>query len=177
MLTLDVSVADVTIVPNVGESFIIPPQTCEPDNESCILPGPGPNDCLLGGPRLYYTVNGDTYTKIATRLNMTVNSVMCGVEACNSNGTDSYGPDVVLAAGQFVKIPLCDPSQCVIQPYLFTGGVYKDLADKYGSTVGQIMMLSPTYNYSTYAISGRSPPPVSVPINCTLLDSNYTALS
>jgi hypothetical protein len=64
-----------------------------------------------------------------------------------------------------------------MQPYSFEYGVYKDLADKYGSTVGQIMMMSPGYNYSSYAVSGGSPPSIAIPINCTLLKSNYTVYS
>jgi hypothetical protein len=182
------AVADVTIQPNIGESIWIPAQRCDPDNESCLLSGPGTRDCLLGGPRLYYTFNGDTYTKIATRLNMTVEAVQCGGDACNdtvtsvngispSNGIgDGYGPDELLPVGQFLKIPQCYPSQCVMQPYSFDWGVYKNLADKYGSTVGQIMMLSPTYNYSSIALHGGTPPPITVPINCTLLDSNSTGV-
>ena len=137
--------ADVTIVPNVGETFIIPAEVCEPDNDTCILkPNNTTNTCINGGPRLYYTVNGDTYEKIALRLNITTEAVM-GDYAQGRNATEE------LPAGQFMKIPLCEPSQCIIQPYSISWGVYKDMAEKYGSTVGQIMMLSPTYNYSSLA--------------------------
>ncbi|PVH79304.1 hypothetical protein DL98DRAFT_560829 [Cadophora sp. DSE1049] len=159
---------DVSVIPNVGQTFIIPGEVCSPDWTSCIIDGPGTNDCLMGGPRLYYTLNGDTMWKIAGRLNMTLESINSGVEV---------GANDTLSAGQFVKVPLCFPSACDIEPYSFTAGVYKDLADEYGSTVAQIQMLSPTYNYSSYALDGRSPPSISLAKNCRLLASNYTILS
>jgi hypothetical protein len=165
--------ADVEIVPNVGQSILIPPQVCEPDNESCILPwnNETTNECVMGGPRLYYTVNGDTYERIALkRLNITVESLM-GNSMGNQSASDALEP------GQYVKVPLCSPSQCVIQPYTFTYGVYKDLAEEYGTTVGQIMMLSPTYNYSSSAYSGATSPSIDLAINCTALSSNITVIS
>ena len=162
------TVVDVSVVPNIGQTFIIPGEVCTPDWTTCLVSSPGPNDCLMGGPRLYYTVNGDTLWKIASRLNMTLESISSGNEA-SANDT--------LSAGQFVKVPSCYPSACDIEPYSFTGGVYKDLAEEYGSTVGQIMMLSPTYNYSSYALDGRSPPSIVLAKNCRLLASNYTILS
>lgn len=100
--------ADVSIVPNVGQSLIIPPETCTPDNESCILMNANTTrTCINGGPRLYFTVNGDTYQKIALRLNITVAAVMG-----NSTATTLTGASDELEAGQFVKIPLCEPSDC-----------------------------------------------------------------
>jgi hypothetical protein len=164
--------ADVTIIPNVGEEILIPPQVCEPDNETCLLPttNNATRTCIYGGPRLYYTVNGDTYERIAIRLNITTESMMKWANG-NTTATD------VLEPGQFIKVPLCSPSQCVIQPYSFSYGVYKDLAERFGTTVGQIMMLSPTYNYSSIAPLGGTPPPINVAINCTLLSSNVTVLN
>lgn len=160
--------ADVTITPNIGQSIVIPPEVCEPDSDSCLLPNTtSTRTCIYGGPRLYYTVQGDTYARIAQRLNLSV--------AALASGNTSAG--AVLAAQQFVKIPLCAPSQCVIQPYRFTYGTYRDLAEQYGTTVGQIMMLSPTYNYSEYVVTGNIPPSIDLPINCTALSSNITVLS
>ncbi|KAI9933949.1 hypothetical protein AWENTII_000296 [Aspergillus wentii] len=179
---------DVSVVPNVGETIIIPGQVCNPDWTSCIIDGPGTNDCLVGGPRLYYTLNGDTMWKIAGRLNMTLDSVMCGGDSCDTSitcidgicpggGGSQYGANETIAAGQFIKIPMCSPSVCDIEPYTFSKGVFKDLADKYGSTVGQIQMLSPTYNYSYIANEGGTYPPIALAKNCRLLSSNYTVLS
>ncbi|KAF2193135.1 hypothetical protein K469DRAFT_552030 [Zopfia rhizophila CBS 207.26] len=169
--------ANVTIVPNVGESILIPAQTCEPDNESCILkPDPNPRNCLLGGPRLYYTVRGDTFDKIALRLNMTAESIMIGTTPGNRTSTGVTNSSQELQAGSFLKIPQCEPSQCIMQPYSFKWGVYKDLAEKFGTTVGQIMMLSPTYNYSSKAFLGGSFPPITMAINCTVLSDNTTVL-
>lgn len=169
--------ADGTIVPNVGQTFNIPGETCHPDNDSCILKDTGrTRTCVYGGPRLYYTVNGDTYEKIAVRLNITTESLMSG--SMQHGGSSS--PNEVLPAGQFVKTPLCSPSQCVIQPYTLKYGVYKDLAEKYGTTVGQIMMLSPTYNYSSHNSPSEDSgpyPSIDLPINCMALSNNVTVLS
>ncbi|PQE18311.1 Intracellular hyphae 1 protein [Rutstroemia sp. NJR-2017a WRK4] len=178
---------DVSVVPNVGQTIIIPAEVCDPDWTTCIIDGPGTNDCLIGGPRLYYTLNGDTLWKIAGRLNMTLDAVQCGGDGCNTNVTctdgicpggsgGQYSANETISAGQFIKIPMCYPSICEIEPYSFTAGVYKDLADKYGSTVGQIQMLSPTYNYSYITSEGGTPPPIGMPKNCRLLASNYTIL-
>lgn len=184
---LSMTVVDVSVVPNVGQTLIIPGQVCKPDWTSCIIDGPGTNDCLIGGPRLYYTLNGDTLWKIAGRLNMTVDSIKCGGDSCSSQtnctdgicpggGGSQYGTNETIAAGQFIKIPMCSPSICDIEPYSFSAGVYKDLADKYGSTVGQIQMLSPTYNYSYIANEGGTAPPIALAKNCRLLSSNYTVM-
>lgn len=54
--------------------------------------------------------------------------------------------------------------------------MYKDLAEEYGTTVGQIMMLSVTYNYSSIAFEGGSFPPINILTNCTLLSDNSTVL-
>ncbi|KAJ5621522.1 hypothetical protein N7528_006305 [Penicillium herquei] len=181
---------DVSVVPNVGQTIIIPGEVCNPDWTSCIIWGPGTNECLVGGPRLYYTLNGDTMWKIAGRLNMTLDAVRCGSDGCDTakttNCTDGicpggggaeYTANETIAAGQFIKIPMCHTSTCDIQPYTFSQGVYKDLADRYGSTVGQIQMLSPTYNYSYIANEGGTYPPIGLAKNCRLLSSNYTVLS
>lgn len=169
--------ADVTIVPNVGQTFNIPGESCHPDNDSCLVKDTGrTRTCVNGGPRLYYTVNGDTYEKIAIRLNVTTESLVSG---SMGHGGSSF-PNEVLPADQFVKVPLCSPSQCVIQPYTFKYGVYKDLAEKYGTTVGQIMMLSPTYNYSARnspSENGSPYPSIDLPINCTALSNNITIIS
>ncbi|KAL4959771.1 uncharacterized protein BDV14DRAFT_193512 [Aspergillus stella-maris] len=164
--------ADVTIVPNVGQEILIPPETCTPDNESCLLPNTTTtNTCIVGGPRLYYTVNGDTYARIAQRLNITVDSLMAMVLA-----DEAAGDDEQLEPGNFVKVPLCSPSSCTIEPYEFTWGVYKDLAERFGTTVGQIMMLSPTYNYSSAAFAeGGTFPPINVLTNCSV-GRNVTSL-
>lgn len=126
------------------------------------------NTCLLGGPRLYYTVNQDTYTKIANRLDIAVTAL--------TNGNASE----VLAAGQFVKVPLCLESLCSYKPFQFTLGdwkTYKDLADENNSTVGQFMMLSPTYNYSSAGYDGKSPPTVGLPYGCVATSDTLTVIS
>lgn len=166
--------ADVTIVPNVGQQLLIPPETCTPDNETCLLPETTnrTRTCIDGGPRLYYTVNGDTYERIAQRLNISTESL-----TSHALGDQSVSATDELDPGRFVKVPLCQPSQCVLKPYQFKAGVYKDLAEEFGTTVGQIMMLSPTYNYSSQAfMPGGTFPPINVLVNCTE-SSNVTVLA
>ncbi|KNG91507.1 hypothetical protein ANOM_000004 [Aspergillus nomiae NRRL 13137] len=164
--------ADVTIRPNVGETFIIPGEVCYPDNTSCLLSGNATNTCIVGGPRLYYTVNGDTYEKVALRLNITVDALVGDMGTVG--GTK---PTDELPVGRFIKVPLCENTTCVIRPYSFSWGVYKDLAEEFGTTVGQIMMLSPTYNYSSLAFTpGGTFPPINILTNCTQPGKNVTVL-
>ncbi|KAF4306877.1 Peptidoglycan-binding Lysin subgroup [Botryosphaeria dothidea] len=158
-------------MPNVGQQILIAPEVCEPDNETCILPRQNvTRTCIYGGPRLYYTVNGDTYEIVARRLNITVDSLMAYAKSGETATT-------LLEVDQFLKVPQCSPSQCGIQPYSFMFGVYKDLAEEYGTTMGQIMMMSPRYNYSSIAMMGGTPPPIGLPINCTALSNNVTVLN
>lgn len=171
-LLLDANIFSQSIIPNVGQQIVIPPEVCpdEVDNTSCVIDNyNSTNTCLLGGPRLYYTVNGDTYAKIANRLDLAVDVVADGANSSE-----------VLEAGQFIKVPLCYPSMCSYQPFQFDETVpttYKDLADQYGATVGQFMMLSPTYNYSQSAYTGQTPPTIDLPFNCTALSSNITVIT
>ncbi|KAF3764999.1 hypothetical protein M406DRAFT_331312 [Cryphonectria parasitica EP155] len=163
--------ADQAILPNVGQEIAIPAEVCpdEIDDTTCVIDNyNSTNTCLIGGPRLYYTVNGDTYTAIANRLNLAVTALSTG------------DADEVLEAGQFVKVPLCDPSQCSYEPFQFTLGepkCYKDLADEYGVTVGQIMQLSPTYNYSQSGYTLATPPTIDLVTNCTYLSDNITVIT
>lgn len=157
----------------MGQELVIPPEVCpdEIDNTSCVTNnGNSTNTCLVGGPRLYYTVNQDTYRKIANRLDLAVTAV-----------ASTNDPDEVLTAGQFVKVPLCSPSTCSIEPFQFSDDdplVYKDLAEQYGATVGQIMMLSPTYNYSQSGYkTTQTPPTIVLPYNCTLTSDNTTVIT
>lgn len=168
-----------SIVPNVGQALVIPPEVCpdEVDNTTCVVSnGNSTNACLVGGPRLYYTVNQDTYRKIANRLDLAVSALATGAGA-----GAGHDPDAVLPAGQFVKVPLCSPSTCSIRPFQFSDDaplVYKDLAERYGATVGQIMMLSPTYNYSQSAYkTTQTPPTIVLPYNCTKTSNNVTVIT
>ncbi|PWY96180.1 hypothetical protein BO94DRAFT_591731, partial [Aspergillus sclerotioniger CBS 115572] len=67
--------ADATLPLLTGEKLLIPPETCTPDNSTClILPNPSGTyaDCVSGGPHAYYTLEGDTIRYIALKLNITV---------------------------------------------------------------------------------------------------------
>ena len=161
--------ADAVII-TVGEELLIPPQVCDPDNSSCLLtPSNATMDCVIGGPHNYVTFPNDTITSIAlNKFNITVASLFN-----TSLGVATV--DTVLDEGKTLKIPQCSPSQCIFQPFEFTYGVYKDLAPLYGTTVGQIMALNSQYNHSEGAVGTGAV--ITLPMNCTLLSSNYTEIS
>ncbi|KAL4812494.1 hypothetical protein BDW67DRAFT_178637 [Aspergillus spinulosporus] len=160
--------------PQRGPTDPYTPETCTPDNDTCLLSNATrTRTCISGGPRIYYTVNGDTYEIIARRLNITTESL-----TALALGPDAADPNDALSPGQLIKVPLCEPSQCAIIPYQSMWGVYKDLAEGFGTTVGQVMMLSPTYNYSSGAfLSGGSFPSISVLVNCTEETGDETVLT
>lgn len=155
-----------------GTGVIIPAEVCDLDDSTCITePNPDTtNFCLLGGPHLYYTQRNDTYRTIAIeRFNISLDTVLTAL------GVDESQADVVLTESQFIKIPSCYPSQCILQPYKFTYGTYKDLAEKYGATVGQIIAYNPTYSHSE-AETGDGPV-LTIPINCTALADTVVAMT
>lgn len=155
-----------------GTTVIIPAEVCDPDGTTCItVPNPETtNFCLMGGPHLYYTQRNDTYRTIAIeRFNISLETVLTALDV------DESQADVVLAESQFVKIPSCYPSQCILQPYKFTYGTYKDLADKFGASVGQIIAYNPTYSHSV-AEAGDGPV-LTLPMNCTALADTVVAMT
>ncbi|PYH44462.1 uncharacterized protein BP01DRAFT_401151 [Aspergillus saccharolyticus JOP 1030-1] len=114
--------ADVTIPPNIGKVFIIPGETCTPDNSTCLIQDADVH-LRRAASVLHRQRRHDTYETIALRLNITT-------EPC--------------AKGSFLEVPECPPSQCITKPFSLSWGVYKYLADQYRTTVGQIMRLSRT---------------------------------
>lgn len=174
-------VTDVTVVPNVGQTFLIPAEVCEPDNTSCVLTEEGnpQAECLLSGPRLYYTQGGDTYDIIAMRLGMNVSAITSSSNGSPDGMYSSVNTSEVLDADQFMKIPQCEYSVCEMMPYSFGADgamVYKDLADAYNTTAGQMIALNPTYNYSSNARQGGTPPPITPLYNCRYISDNTTAV-
>ncbi|GLA11511.1 hypothetical protein AnigIFM62618_005477 [Aspergillus niger] len=164
--------ADAMIPFLTGEQLLIPPETCTPDNSTCLLfPSPTDNyaDCVSGGPHTYYTVKGDTIRTIALRLNITVEALSATAQGGVSD------PDALVQVGNELKVPQCSPSVCKVEPYHFTYGTYQDLADKIGSTVGQIMAFNPTYNHSDVARGQGAV--VTLPKNCRNLGDNVTVIS
>ena len=157
-----------------GFDILIPEQICEPDNTSCLLEDDEPlSDCVIGGPHTYTTIANDTIAKVAlTKFHVTIDSLTSQISDEAGSFRNAW---TVLTTGTTLKIPQCAPSQCIIQPYHFTYGTYKDLAAEVGATVGQLYAFNPTYNIS---ISGPGTGPIlTIPFNCTLLSSNYTVES
>ncbi|KAJ5943270.1 hypothetical protein N7516_003438 [Penicillium verrucosum] len=126
--------------------------------------------CLKGGPHDYKTIAGDTIEEIALyKLKMTVKSVYENGKMAVSSIHEE------LPANTFLKIPQCVSSVCHVTPFHFTYGVYKDLAEKFGTTVGQIMAFNGGYNYSESAADADADAAwISVPMGCINLALNVT---
>ncbi|KAJ5970378.1 Peptidoglycan-binding Lysin subgroup [Penicillium vulpinum] len=146
----------------------IPPQVCNPDSTTCLLTKQNATaTCLKGGPHDYRTIAGDTVERIALyKLNMTVESVYENAKRAVSSIYEE------LPVNSFIKIPQCVPSACTITPFHFTYGVYKDLAEMFGTTVGQIMAFNGGYNYSS--ATDEEAPWLTVPTGCTNLALDVT---
>ena len=71
-------------------------------------------------------------------------------------------PYTTITAGQSVKVPMCEDSQCTLVPYRLQYGTYVDIAREYGTTVGQIQAINPTYSHSDAELG----PAIAVPIDC-----------
>ncbi|KAL3674126.1 hypothetical protein V7S43_000071 [Phytophthora oleae] len=144
--------SDPTIPFAADTEVIIPAQVCDPDDTSCftVVDTGTTNFCLMGGPHLYYTV-------------------LTGL------GVDESQADVELDAGLFVKIPSCYPSQCTLQPYRFTYGTYKDLAEAFGASVGRIIAYNPTYSHSVAEVGDG--PVLTIPMDCKALSDNITSMT
>jgi LysM repeat protein len=120
--------------------------------------------CISGGPHTYTTFPGDTVQKIAnSRFNITVDSIQS--YQAQTQYIVNAGPYDVLEAGMNVKIPLCMPSQCIIESFTLEYGTFQDLATTYGSTVGQLMGLNSGYNHSEGAPGTGAE--LILPLNCT----------
>ncbi|KAK4940571.1 hypothetical protein LTR10_019330 [Elasticomyces elasticus] len=154
-----------------GEQLAIPPQVCDPDNDTCLLVNTMPTrDCILGGPHVYTTVGNETIEYIALyKLNITVDALFNGSSRMLPDGANA---STILEVGQALKVPQCYPSVCEVEPYTMQLEVYKDMAAKFGTTVGQIMGFNPSYNHSA-----GGGPTLTIPMNCRLLGDNYTIIS
>lgn len=159
---------------NAGQTLLIPAQSCDAeanDSVSCLIPTNKTytGACINGGLHTYNTRTNDTRTIIAAKFEVSVDSI-------SALGSDDTAADEVLAADQDLKIPQCSPSQCILTPFKFVYGTYVDLAAQYNTTVGQIMALNPSYNYSAETDPTQGPV-ISLPVNCTALSSNVTVIS
>ncbi|KAJ5689175.1 hypothetical protein N7462_003567 [Penicillium macrosclerotiorum] len=147
----------------------IPGQVCHPDSTTCLLTRQNATaTCVKGGPHDYKTIAGDTIEKIALyKLNVTVDTVFSEAQQVGISSITEEIP-----AGTFIKVKQCVPSSCTVTPFHFTYGVYKDLAEQFGTTVGQIMSSNGGYNYSD--ASDASAAWITVPMGCTNLALNVT---
>jgi LysM domain len=167
--------ADAVILPNPGAAMLIPAQVCHPDKTTCLLVAGNPTlNCVPAGPHTYTGFPNDTIASIAlTKFNITVESLWNTSSRMLSGQhvTDAF---TVVPTGNNLKLPQCNPSECRIEPYNFVlNATYRDLAEMYGTTPGQIFALNPTYNHS----SGAMGPVITMPMKCKILSTNYTEIS
>ncbi|KAB8217522.1 hypothetical protein BDV33DRAFT_206279 [Aspergillus novoparasiticus] len=159
-----------------GEVLYIPPEACNTNaaDTSCLLSlqNSTTNDCIFGGPHTYRTFEGDTLRKIALgKFNITLEALESSVG--RMAGVSS--PDETIEPNTFIKLPQCNPSSCGIKPLEYVWGTYKDLAEEYGTTPGQIFALNPTFNHSSTGpgVGGW----ITLPVNCGLEGETYTVVS
>jgi LysM repeat protein len=165
--------ADATLV-STGEQLSVPNASTCPDDISCLIStNTYPTaTCVMGGPHVYTTIDGDTLRSIAEKkFNITLASLQTTTKDPAANDTDNP-----IDAGQMIKLPLCKESQCLMSPYQIQYGTYTDIALAYGATVGQIMAMNPTYNKSTAAVGDG--PVITIPMTCKLTtDGTPTIIS
>ncbi|OJD35044.1 carbohydrate-binding module family 50 protein [Diplodia corticola] len=121
-----------------GDTLVIPPQTCFPDNTTCLGPQTTPTaTCIPGGPGFYIVQSGDSLSALSALFNITLDSII------QANSQNIPNPDLI-EIGQVVNIPVCPGTQCNISPYTIQpGDVFVDLAEKYLTSAGQILALNP----------------------------------
>lgn len=157
-----------------GETLSIPIASTCPDDTHCLVPNNTVPTavCVYGGPHVYTTFDGDTLQTIAEhKFNITLDALLT-----TAKGPDTSDAYTNLGAGQGIKLPLCKESQCIMKPYQIQYGTYADVALAYGTTVGQIMGLNPTYNKSTAGVGEG--PVVAIPADCKLTtDESPTIIS
>ncbi|TKX18797.1 LysM domain-containing protein 2 [Elsinoe australis] len=118
-----------------GQTIVIPPQVCFPDNTSCVAPPPTQDSpCVLGGPGFFPVKQGDDVAGIARSLNISD----AALRGANGNGTP-------VQPGTFLNVPICAGSSCELGPYTIqSGDLFVDLAARFGSgSYGQILALNP----------------------------------
>ena len=159
-----------------GEVLYVPPEACNTNGSdtSCLLSlqNSTTNNCIFGGPHTYRTFEGDTLRKIALgKFNITLEALESSVGRLA--GVSS--PDEIIEPNTFIKLPQCNPSSCGIKPLEYVWGTYKDLAEEYGTTPGQIFALNPTFNHSSTGPGAGGW--ITLPVNCGLEEEKYAVVS
>ncbi|GFF57273.1 hypothetical protein IFM61606_08158 [Aspergillus udagawae] len=134
-----------------GFSLVIPDAVSNPDNDTCLLQAQNVTaTCIYGGPHDYTTATNYTITRVALyKLNITVDFLWTE----NARIFNLSSPDEVLPANSYPN----------------------DLAEKYGTRVGQIMTLNFHYSYSSAVgmaadeALGLSYPIITLPVGCRAL--------
>ena len=121
-----------------GQVLQVPTQCTTPDNTSC-LPESAPvptATCAIAASSGYIVQSGDTLSNIATDYNITLDALVAANPQIEN--IDLIFPD------QLINIPVCAGSQCLVKTYnIQSGDLYFDLAQKVGTTVGNIKGVNP----------------------------------
>lgn len=139
-----------------GQNLIIPTNCTTPDNTTCVPEQTeGTQWCVPGVGSSYIVQSGDTLSAIATNFNLTLQAII------NAN-PQIENPDVI-EVGQVVFVPICPASQCIVQTYYIeSGDIFYDLAQTYGSTVGQLLSLNTGVNVTNLQVGQQ----IILPWNC-----------
>ncbi|GME28657.1 Peptidoglycan-binding Lysin subgroup [Neofusicoccum parvum] len=141
-----------------GQNLTIPAQVCDPDSTTCLVDNTTPTaTCINGGPGFYTIVSGDTLTTIAeNKFNITLASLVA------ANAATLPDPDVI-EVGQLINVPVCESSQCFIQPYVYQNKTLVQLAKEYETSVGQILSLNANFNGTLVPTVGQT---ITLPSKC-----------
>ena len=101
--------------------------------------------CAIAASSGYIVQSGDTLSNIATEYNITLDALV-GANKQIEN-IDLIFPD------QLINVPVCAGSQCLVKTYnIKSGDLYFDLAQKAGTTVGNIKGVNPKVDPTKLAV-------------------------
>jgi LysM repeat protein len=147
-----------------GQVLSIPTQCTTPDNTSCI-PDAAPlptATCAIAISSGYIVKSGDTLSNIATNYNITLDALVAANQQIEN--IDLIFP------GELVNVPVCAGSQCLVKTYnIQSGDTFFDLANKAGTTVGNIEGVNPAVDPTKLAVGQQ----ILFPNHCKVNNGTY----
>jgi LysM repeat protein len=140
-----------------GQVLVIPTSCTTPDNKSCIPP-PTPEPtatCAVAVNSSYVVKSGDSLSLIATNYNITLAALV----AANKQIANI---DLIFP-GELINVPVCAGSQCLVKTYnIKSGDTFFDLANKVGTTIGNIEGVNPSVDPTKLAVGQQ----ILLPAHC-----------